>query len=732
MANPEKVLHLYVEVRSMADEERKEMKNMEGTHSLMVRGADVFTQVEHGAPNIPHGFVPSAGDLHNMGSRTHGLFSSKSPTRHPDSLQIHSDQGHAPSQHGQSLAHDEIYQLLFALQPELHRHTGNLVRTRSAESEPYYGRESRICGHFTAPPTPSGGRKTNEQVHEAKRSIVTYKNIEKGNVRSVGGHDSVLCQKFEPENPFKKAFNNHTSPFNFSYPTRFNRQESSKNPLTGSMINPKDSPNLKHAMLNSVARNSTHCTLRKFGSPELKSHLVTSSHPDRCHGTLHRDQPRCHSWSGSPVVPRITKTLPANAHLIDFHQHRPLHGISRPVAHNLSSDVRNSYVASCSTSAQSQAIPNQQVWISEETLRQGHRHRPILLSNKPTAFQHELPNQTITQPPHNQSVSQKTSQSLRQNNKVNFCLASLSNQSPSRGNQLSSEKRINFASSAEMAPNLVEEATKMFIPLEDRMSSSPTPSLSDTLKSDTTRSGQQSTEEFSTRTSSENNLFAQDQHWEVDPVQARYSSGCASSHLCYGDNRPCASCASLHQMGRKSRSSFQESQHERRIIQGNANPASYQHRSPQYDNNMLVQEDRLCNAGHIKGANKRNLSEVGDVLGMPLVMLGKKCQNDSAVLSFEETHFMVSAPQKIGGQTYGEQNRALSPSSSGVTGSLVEVIQPERDSISPETSSQTSRKGSGTGNTENQVRYKYYLSICRTLCSICTLLCLIFIFVSPG
>lgn len=700
MANPGKVLHLYVEVRSVADEERKELKNMEGTHSLMVHGSDVFTQFDDGALNSPHGLVPSAGDLHNVGSSTQGLFTSKSSTRHSDSLQIHSGERQPYSQHGQSLPHDELYQLLFALQPELKRRTGNLVRTRSAESEPFCGRESRICGHFTAPPTPSGGRKTNGQVDYGKRSIVTYKYIEKANVRSVGGHDSILCQKYEPENPFKKTFNTPIIPLNFSEHSsdspEFNRQEISKNPLTGSVINPKDTPSFKHAMLNSVARNATHRAVHEFGSPEFKHQLATANHLDI---TLHRDQPRCHSWSGSPVVPRIARTLPADAHLMDLHRHRPLHGVSRsPAAHKLSSEVRNSYVTSCSTSAQSQAIPNQKVWISEETLRQGYRHSPILPSSRPTAIQHELPNKIISQPPYNQTVGQKTSQSPRQH-KVNFCLASSSNQSASRVNKPSSEERTMSASCAKMAPDLV--------PLEARKSSSPTPSLSDTLKSDSTRSGQQSTEEFSTRTSIENNLFAQDQHWEQDPVQARFSSGWASSHSSYRGSRPHASCASLHQIGRKTTSLFQEPQHERRVIPGNTNPASYQHQSPQYtgDNNMLRQEERHCDA---RGPNKGNSSEGGDSLGMPLIMLSKESRNDSTVLSFKEKHFAVAAQEEFGGLTYGEQSSALAPSSSGVTGSLVEVIQPERDSISPVTSSRTSWKGSGSGNTDNQVRYEYF------------------------
>lgn len=753
MANSGKVLHLYVEVRSVADEEGKELKSMEGTNTLMVHGPEGFPQSQHGALNVPHSLVPPAGDLCEVGSNTQSLFTSKSPSRHPISLQIHpGEEGQTPSRHGQNLPHDEIYQLLSALRPELKGGAGKLARTHSTESEPFCGRDSRVCGHFTAPPTPSGARKIYKQVGEGKRAIVTYSYIEKANIRSVDGHHCILWQN-EPENPFRETFNDQTISFNssenFSDLPDFNRQEifcnsNSRNTLRRSAIKPKDTPNLQHAMLNSIPKNATHCTLKEFGSPQLRHQLATANHPDRSYSTLHREQPRCHSWSGSPMVPRIAKTLPVNTHLVGLYQHKPLHGIPRSqAAHNLSSDARQPYIMSCSTNAQSQAIPIQRVWKSDETLRQRYRHSSVLPSSRPTAIQHEIPNKTITQPPQNQIVGQKTSPSPRQNNKVNFSLTSSSNQPVSSSTKLSGEKSILSMSSGEMTPNVVEEASKLFIPLEDRKSSSPPPSLSDTVKSNSTRSGYQSTEEFSARISSEGNLFAQDQHWKQEPVQAKYSSGWASPHLSYRGSRSPAMCASLHRVGVMSTSAIQEPQQERRVIPGKNSPLSYQHQPHQYtvDNNIPSQEHydagygcglrdssdmmRLCTqfntnipvkstlrqphfSSFMENPNQENSSEVGDSLGM----LSKETRNDSTVLSSEETLFMVPEQKEIRveGLICGEQSSGLSQSSSGVTGSLVEVIQPERDSISPVTSS---RRSSSTGNTAIQVRYQYcctYLS----------------------
>lgn len=739
MANSGKVFHLSVEVRSVADEVGNELKNMDGTNSLMVRGPD-------GALNAPWGLMPQAGDLHKVGSSsTQGHFTSKSPTRHPVSLQIHSDEERqTPSQHGQSLPPDEIYQLLSPLQPKPKGDAGNLVQNCS--SEEFYGKESRICGHCTAPPTPSGARKTYGHAGEGKRSIVTFSYIEKANIKSVNDHHSKLCQN-EPENPFK---NDQMTPIHFSEnssdPAGSNRQKifcnsNSKNTTVGSLIKPKNTPILQNDMLHTIARNATHSALEDFGSPQFRQQLATVNCPDRSYETLHRDQPRCHSWSGSPVVPRITRTLPANAQLVDLYQHRPLHCMPRsPTAHKLSGDARQPYIIS--TNGQSQTIPSQRVWKSHESLRQGYGHRAVLLSSRPTAIQHEIPKETITQLPHSQTVGQKTSQNPQQN-KVNFSLTSLPYQPDSRDIKLSGEKSIFSSSSAEMTTNLVEEATKLFIHLEDRKSSSHTSSLSDTMKS----TGQQSTKEFSTRTSSVSNLFAKDQHWEQDPVQTRYSPDWASSHLSFSGSRSPALCASLHQMDAMSTSAVQEPQQERRVIPGKNSPVSYQHQTPQYtrDNNIPRQEDGHYDAGYgcgdrdrpdmmrlctqfnnnipvkstlrephfsrVRGnINKENSFEGGDSIGISLVMLNKESKNDSTVLSSEQTLFMAPAQKEIRveGLTYGEQSSALSQSSSGVTGSLAEVIQPERDSISPVTISQSGQRSSGTGNTAVQVRYPYF------------------------
>ncbi|XP_046732511.1 uncharacterized protein LOC124403023 isoform X1 [Silurus meridionalis] len=661
MTNSGKVLHLYVEVRPVPDEERAKLKDIKGAQTLMVHKPDIFPESQHGALNTPCSLVPPPVDERNVGSNSQGIFTSKSP------FDLHINpggEGQAPLQTGVSLSHDEMYQLLSALQPELKRGTGNLKQTRSTENEPFCGRESRIYGHFTAPPTPSGARKTYGELDKGKLSIATFSYIKKANIRYVGGHPSIFCQN-KPENPFRKSFNDQTISFhcheNFSNSLGLNGQESfcnsnSNNILTGSVIKPKDNISLQRMR---IARNSTHHALKEFGSPQLRPQLVTANYPDRCYGTLHRLQPRCHSWSGSPVVTRVARTLPAYTHPVDLYQHKSPHGIPRsPAAHKLSSDAGQHHFISCSANAQFQAIPNPQEWKSDETLKQEYKHSSVLPSSRPTAIQHQIPYKNIIQSPHKQTGSQKTSP--QQNNKINFSLTSLSNGPAPRGNKVSVETNILSASSAsELTPNFVEEATNLIIHLEDRK-----PSLN-TVKSESARSGQLNTEEFSTRTYPESNIVPQDEHWanktQQKSVKTQRSSGWGSPHLSFSGGRALAFCSNLHQVGVMSTSSIQEPCQQGRIIQGMNSPVSYQHSLPQYtgENSIQRQEDRHCDAGNGCGlgdspdavrpctqfnsnipvkttlrephfsrvkenTTKENTSEVGVSFGMPLGILSKE------------------------------------------------------------------------------------------------------------
>ncbi|XP_022540292.2 uncharacterized protein psda isoform X2 [Astyanax mexicanus] len=755
MAQSGKVLHLYVEVRSVSDEEGKELENTEGTKSLMLQGPDLLPQSHCRAP---HGLVPPAGVPHKGASSTQSLASNKSPSRHSVSFQLHpgEEPAHPPNHtHRQSLPYDELSKLLSALQPGPNGSTCTLVRTRSSESEPFYGRVSRFSGHFTAPPTPSGVRRAYGREDQGKRSVVTYSYIEKANIKSVEGHHSPLCQN-EPENPFRRGMDDQDIPFHLrkrlSDPAWFNGFESTGNSnhaLPGLAGTPKGTPSLRRATLDSIAKEATLRALEEFGSPQIKRKLAAKS-PEGDHESVLKDQPRCRSWSGSPLVPRSARTLPANAQVLTPDQNRTLHSIPRsPATDRLSTHARQSYYTmSPPMNVRSQEIPNQtRVWKGEENLKKGFRHGPPLPSCKPTAIQHEIPSMSITQAPCEQMHNR--SESPRQPHKVNFNLSSSSNQSDV--NKISGKKSASPATSPELARKLAEEASKLSVLMEARRSPSPTPSLSDTMRSDSPRSGANSRESqhpyasfegSTTKSALDGNLSSQDHHWDEDLVQTGLRSGQASPLISHRGHTSPALPSRLH---RVSTSPIRDPKQEAAEMPRNYSPVLYRHRLPQYtgDNGLTGLECRHYDARYDSGlrdspdsnrrhctgpvtnsssvnwtsqqhhwrdhssipgvmeySNKENGTEVP--LGTSFRELSKQIKNGPAVmLASQESSYRTPVHREMRGEsrTDVEQGSTLSNSSSGVTGSLRQGTALESDSISPETSSQTSRRSSETGNT---------------------------------
>lgn len=738
----------------MPGEEGKELGNTEGTKSLMLQGPDVLPQSQRGAPNALHGLGPPAGVLHKGASSTQSLASNKSPSRHSVSFQLHpgEDQAHPPSRHRQSLPYDEISKLLSALQTGPNGGMCNLIRTNSSESEPFHSRDPRFSGHFTAPPTPSGLRRAYGRGEEGTRSVVTYSYIEKGNVKTVEAHRSPLCQS-EPENPFRRTMDDQAIPPHhlrkrLSDPAWFNGLESpvnsnQKHGLPGSVSTPKGTPSLRRATLDSIAREATLRALEDFGSPQLKRKLAANS-PEGGHDSLHPEQPRCRSWSGSPVMPRGARTTNAQImNVANSDQHRSLYGIPRsPATEYLSSHARQPYYTmSPPINGRSQEIPSQRVWKGDESHKQGYKNGPPLPTCRPTAIQHEIPSMTITQAPCDQRHG--TEESPRQPNKVNFNLSNSSNMLDGVY-KVSGRKSISPATSPEMARKLAEEATKLSLLMEAKRSSSPTPSLPDTVKSDNLRSGCNSRESqhygsfqgSATRTSLESVYSA----LEVEPLQAGQQSGHTSPLSFHrGSTSPLPSM--LHRVDLVSTSPTRDPQQERVGLARKESPVLYRHLPPQYSSGNCssgleyrhyeswyesgLRDSPESNRRHGKGHNpvtrtsqqqcwreehssriredssKRDVFGAGTQLGTSSEELSKQARNGPAVLGSQETCQRTPVHREIRGEgrSDGEQSSALSQMSSGVTGSLVEGTLLERDCISPENNHR-----SNTGTLGIQVR----------------------------
>lgn len=675
---------------------------MDKKSSLMLTTPDSLHQSQNsGHISASHGHISPRGVLHK--GSTQSLASSKSTSRHSVSFQLHP--GHdleQPATHRQSLPYDEINQLLSALQTGT---TGNhLVCAPSDHDrfyhEHFYGRESHSSGRFTAPPTPSGTRKAcspTRRGEEWKRSIATFSYIEKAKIKSVEGQGSSLCQS-EPQNPFNRDIQDQATPLNIrkrlSDPVGFNSLETmnscSSKQLSQTM---GSSLSLRRTTLDSIAREATHRAMEEFGSPQLRKKLA-ANYADRKHSIRRGEQRRCRSWSGSPMMPCSSRTLPTNSTLMDHEPNSSLYRLPRsPATDQLSNHAKQTYF----TMSHPSNVPSQEV---SNQRPQGYRCRPNLPSCKPTAIQHELPAMIVTQPSCNQLHSHTVSDSPRQAHRVNFNLADSQNIEEERANQ--GRRSVSPATSPEMARTLAEEATKLSILMEARRSPSPTQSLSDTVRSDSPRLGHQSRE---------------DQLYASFQVQGLHSGHAAPliPHI-----RSISPPAKLNRMDVISSSPVRDPRIERAQLAGKDSPTLHRHtRDIHIPGHECVQNETLFNRG---------LKDSPDSSRRPLTVTntetlvswtsqqkqgkGECSSSDKENLKEVENHqrigsaavgchFSVSVRHRemTGGNSPNRKRRGTaSQSSSGVTGSLLENTTREKDCISSETSSKTSQKTSDTGN----------------------------------
>ncbi|TRY90526.1 hypothetical protein DNTS_002654, partial [Danionella cerebrum] len=486
MSQSGKILHLYVEVRSVADEERKTPVDVEKTESPMLTAPDILLNSQYGGTNVPHGQISPRGVLHKGGCSTPSLASSKSTSRHSVSFQLHPDHdADQPStQHQKSLPYDEISQLLSVLQTGHSGSTYHLVCSPS-ERDPFFGREPQFSGRFTAPPTPSGTRKACNPsmilgTDEGRRSIATFSYIEKAKVKSVDSHYSILCHN-EPQNPFKKTMEDRATSLQLrkrlSDPMSFNSLESMNNcsskQLSQCLGNSHvGSPDFRRATLG-VAREATSRALEEFGSPKLKQKLG-GNHTEKGYNARRGEQHRCRSWSGSPIIPASSRTLPPKATLMDQEQNSSFYRLPRsPATDQLSNHAKQAYLTMSHSTANFHDCLNQKTQ---------SRHRPTLPSCKPTAIQHDLPAMTVTQPPSN-----CMSESQHQPHKVNFNMAKSKTNAERGEAHQSGRTNLSPAASPEAARKLAEEAAKLSKIMEARRSPSPTPSSTEMIRSESPR-----------------------------------------------------------------------------------------------------------------------------------------------------------------------------------------------------------------------------------------------------
>ncbi|CAJ1066656.1 uncharacterized protein LOC126406777 [Xyrichtys novacula] len=406
MSEAGKVLHLYVEVRSVAEDEGKVSGRGDEAH-LTLQCPDVL-------PHSQRSSLSSSPDLspvfqHQIRPGSHSLSSSKPSSRHSVSFQLREpDATGSPTQvHRHDVFYDRFGQIFKILSPETHpSRPDSLGCSRPSETDPYRRRvpispSSTYSDRLTVPSTLTSHSRSSElpgmEDEEGKTSVVTFGYIEKGNVHS---RRASVCQS-DLDNLSNRLEGPVLPPHlrkRLSDPVWYSYQPRQPDPYPSKLYPPQSlSPGVSpstHRSMDTVARDATHRALEEFGSPELRRrfahHYAKNGSP-----TLprHYQPPRCRSWGGSPVLPRSTLTLPSKAQLMEMDR-GVCHGLVNGIPRSPASDhlcAHTGYpppsIPHCHRRPQSQ----HRLWTGDESPRLSSKFHPPLPAGRPTDIQHEIP-----------------------------------------------------------------------------------------------------------------------------------------------------------------------------------------------------------------------------------------------------------------------------------------------------------------------------------------------------
>ncbi|XP_074503386.1 uncharacterized protein psda isoform X2 [Sebastes fasciatus] len=803
MSQAGKVLHLYVEVRSVAEEEGKvpEIRD-DGTAHLMLQCPDVLPQSQRSSsPNRNHDHSPVS--QHQTGVVSHSLSPSKSSSRHSVSFQLQNpDATGSPTQfHRQDVLHDSLSQLLQALTPGTTSpgQHGSLGRTRSSDMDLHRGRvptspSSTSSGMLTVPSTPTSNRRSYEVPavggEEGKTSVVTFGYIEKANVNSMGGRRTSLCQS-ELGNPLNRM-EGQLLPGQLrkrlSDPVWYNGQPGQgdpypSHPYPSRIQSPQGSPYLQRVTPDTVARDATYRALGEFGSPELRRKFAGHI-PENYSPTLprHCQSPRCRSLGGSPVLPRSTRTLPSKAQLLELDSRvcrSSVNGLPRSPAsdHLCAHTGYSSHPVAPTSTLRSHGPPQsqQRPWVGDESPRLSSKFHPPLPAGRPTDIQHEIPTsmfptsnysrtgyQASGNPQHSVNSSYSTYLINTSNNaadsihySTNDNLSSKTHYKSSRCSSRASDavsptngrRNISPSLNAEVAGKLAVEATKLSTIFAERRTPSPTSSQAESLRSESPKMGVSSLRESQPYAtlhgrSSPDPLQADNQNhrWKTDKAIPQTRPGrvspllspaspalpaklhrAASSQSPVLDPRhqrvssPTKDASALHRyqppqytgdhkspgMERKYDHLFDRSLRDspelsRRLFSSQnteALPVSWTSKDQQWSGAGPVQYgDELCEDNYRQSTSR--------VYTPSKEESHRKVRGDKGIkTSMQETPVIsVSKDEREEVQDHSGFAGTSSQSSSGVTGSIGDSQMDRNDSLSPETSSQSSHDTADTGS----------------------------------
>lgn len=403
MSQAGKVLHLYVEVRSVTEEEGKVPgRGDDGSSHLMLQCPDVLPHSQRSSAYSSRNPSPDLSPIqHHMGGETHSLPLSKTSSRQSGNFRSN-------AQLQEDALHDSFGHLLEVLTPGMtvQRHHGSLGHIGSSDMDPYQRRvfippPSTSSGRLTVPSTPVSGRRYCEvpgvEGNEGRKSVVSFSYIEKANVHNTAARRSSLSHN-EPDSPFKEMGSRTALPAHLrkrlSDPMSYNGYLSQSHTCPAQSPAPRGSPYLQRANLDSVARGATCRALEEFGSPELKrrfgGHRFENSSPSL---PRHYQPSRCQTWGGSPDLPRSTLTLPCKTQLMELDRtlsRSPVNGLPRSPASNHLCAHASCWSADPAAKLHSNSPSKARPWTGDESPRQSSKFHPPLPAGRPTDIQHEV------------------------------------------------------------------------------------------------------------------------------------------------------------------------------------------------------------------------------------------------------------------------------------------------------------------------------------------------------
>lgn len=487
----------------------------DGTNHLMLQCPDILPHSQRSStrssPSPSRSPDLSLDAQYHNGGANHTLPSSKSSSRHSVSFQLQNPD--STGSHQQDVLYDTFDQLLHVLSPGM-------------TSPGHHNSQGPVW--LNVPSTPTSNRRSVDvprMDEEGKSSVVTFGYIEKANIHNMGGRRTSVCHS-ESDRMEGQALPAHLRK-RLSDPVWYNGQPEKGDaypyhPCPSRKQSPRDSPHLQRATLDAVARQATYKALEEFGSPELRRRFASHG-LENCSPSLprHYQSPRCRSLGGSPVMPRSTLTLPSKAQHLELDRGVSRSSVNRlprsPATDHLCAHAGySSHSGAPASTLHSHGFPQsqQRPWLGDESPRLPSKFYPPLPAGKPTDIQHEFPTTANNQPQTGYQTSGYSQHSNNGNYNANITSTShnATNSIQYNANDISSSKShykasrcssrasdavsptngrrsISPSSNREVACKLAVEATKLCNIYADRRTPSPTPSQSESQRSESPKVG---------------------------------------------------------------------------------------------------------------------------------------------------------------------------------------------------------------------------------------------------